>query len=497
MSHNEYTLSKTRYLAGQQCAKLLWMHYHQKEAFPPIDAATQAIFDQGHAVGELAQTLFPGGVAIRPGTDFEAIIRETKALLPKRVPLFEAGFSCKNTYARADILNPCEDDQWDLIEVKSGTNVKDEHIADLAFQKYCYEGAGLKIRNTHLMHINNGYVKKGAIDPRELFHQEDVTGLVNQACPGVEEEIERLLKTLRENECPEVAIGMHCEKPYECALKPICFAHLPEHNVLTFDHMRKETAFGLIDAGILDIKDVPPETALSGHQAIQKEAYCSGKVCVNTEAIEAFLQALELPLYFLDFETVGPAIPVYDNSRPYQQVPFQYSLHILTSWDAEPEHHAFLAEGTQDPRPALLEGLKRLLGTSGTILAYNMSFELCRLRESVEVWSGFTDWFKNNIEPRFKDLIVPFRKFDYYDPGQKGKTSIKKVYPAMTGESYEGLGIGDGGTASREYARVTFGTDITAEDRECVRNDLLKYCALDTMAMIRVLERLRATCGSI
>ncbi len=187
---------------------------------------------------------------------------------------------------------------------------------------------------------------------------------------------------------------------------------------------------------------------------------------------------------------MGPAVPVYDSSRPYQQVPFQFSLHILKDWAKPAAHHGFLATGTNDPRPELLSKLKALISAEGTILSYNMSFELTCLRSSVEVHPEYQGWFKS-IEKRFMDLITPFRGFSYYDPKQMGRTSIKNVYPALTGGSYEGLEIGDGGTASSEYARVMFSEGISAADKDRVLKGLEEYCKLDTQAMIDVLQVLK------
>jgi hypothetical protein len=264
---------------------------------------------------------------------------------------------------------------------------------------------------------------------------------------------------------------------------------LPEHNVFTLNRIRKEKAFGLLSQGILDIRDLAEEHPLSASQTIQRQARMSGRTHVDTAQVRGFLDQLQMPLYFLDFETVGGAIPLYDASRPYQQVPFQFSLHVLEDWGKEPAHHGYLAEGRNDPRPELLKGLKGLLGKKGTILAYNLSFELGRLRECAEAYPDYSGWLQT-IEPRCLDLIVPFRSFNYYSPEQMGKTSIKRVYPALTGGSYEGMGIGDGGAASSEYGRVTF-TDVPLDERQKVRDDLEAYCKLDTHAMIEILKELK------
>lgn len=487
-----YCLSKSRYLAGLQCPKLLWMFYHAKDQFPPVDPETQAIFDQGNEITALAQTLFPGGIEIEGVKDFEAILKKTQELLPQKKPLFEAALRYKNTFARPDILMPNKDGTWDLYEVKSSTQVKDVHCEDVAFQKYCYEGAGLKIRKIYLVHINNEYVKNGPIDPEGLLHREDVTNEAGKLAVHVEERVNEMIRVLNQKECPKIAIGPQCSDPYDCPLQELCWQHIPEDSVFVFSRIRKDKAFAFINEGFLRARDVPPDRLKStSHQVVYK-CHAENKIHVDPAAIQAFIKKLQFPIHFIDFETVGPAIPLYDGTRPFQQVPFQFSLHILSGPGKELEHHAFLAEGEGDPRPEFLNRLKTLIGPKGSIVAYNLSFERGRLQESADAYPDYKDWF-NAIDGRLLDLMTPFQKFDYYDPKQLGRYSIKSVYPALIGGSYDGMTISDGSQASREYARVTFSDGVTAEERRRVYDGLLEYCKLDTRAMIDILDVLRRT----
>ncbi len=489
-----YTLSKSKYLNGLQCHKLLWMSYHAKEKFPAFDIQTQANFDQGHQVTKLACSLFPNGIEIKGADDFEGIVQETQKLISLKKPLFEPGFRFKNTYARADILSPNEDGSWDIYEVKSSTEVKDVYYPDVAFQKYCYEGAGLRIRKTFLTYINNQYVKNGDINPKEFFIHEDITEIINGMMGSVEKNIREMIDILNQSTCPDVKIGLQCDDPYECPLKIICWDFLPEESVFILNRIRKKKAFELLDKQILAIKDVTSDVQLTESQRIQWQCHNERKVHIDSAAIKSFLRQLQLPLYFLDFETVNPGIPFYNLTRPYQKIPFQFSLHILKSWDEEPEHHAFLADGKEDPRPELLSLLKSLVVGKGSIVSYNMSFELSVLRESIEAYSEYRNWFKD-IESRFLDLIVPFRNFNYYDPKQMGRTSIKNVFPALTGGSYEGMEIAGGDIASIEFARITFSEGIKEEEKRKIRKGLEDYCKLDTQAMISVLKVLKRVAG--
>lgn len=439
---------------------------------------------------ELARTLFPGGIEIEGVSDYDALIRRTQDLLPERVPLFEAAIRVKNLFARPDILSPNKDGSWDIFEVKSSTKVKDVNLHDIAFQTVCYEKSGLRIRRTHLVLIDSDYVRQGKIDPKALFAIEDVTKLIRPLTKQVETHVERMIKIRDQKVCPDVMAGTQCSNPYDCPLQDICWKHIPEDSPFIFNRIRKDKAFGFINEGFLKAIDVPVERLSAVTHQIVHACHAGKKTHVDLKAIKGFLKGLEFPLYFVDFETVGAAIPLYENSRPFEQVPFQFSLHILEAWDKKPKHYAFLAEGRGDPRPAFMKSLKSLIGPSGSILAFNMDFELGCLKRSAAVLPEYQDWV-NEIEKRFIDLMVPFRRFDYYDPKQMGSYSIKAVYPALAGGAYKGMTISDGGQASREYGRVTFTDGVPDSDKRQIYDGLLEYCKLDTQAMIDVLNVLR------
>ena len=486
--------SKSRYLEGLQCPKLLWTRCNAKEEFPPVDEATQAIFDQGNQVTALARTLFPGGIEIEGVTDYDAIIRRTQDLLPERIPLFEPAFRVKNLFARPDILFPNKDGSWDIFEVKSSTKVKDVNLHDVAFQTCCYEKAGLRVRRVHLVLIDSDYVRSGKVDAKALFKIEDVTKLIRPLCKQVEANVERMIKVRDQNTCPEVKIGPQCSNPYECPLQDLCWKHVPEDSVFILNRIRSDKAFGFMSEGFIKATDVPAERLTTATHQIVRACHAGKKTHADLKAIKGFLKGLEFPLYFVDFETLSAAIPLYENTSPFQQVPFQFSLHVWEDWTKKPVHYAFLAEGRGDPRPEFLKKLRSLIGPKGNLVAYNMAFELGRLKESIEAYLEYKEWFKE-IESRFVDLMVPFRRFDYYDPKQMGRYSIKFVYPALVGGSYDDMTISDGGQASREYGRVTFTDGVSEKEKRAIYDGLLEYCELDTQAMIDVLKVLKKVGG--
>jgi hypothetical protein len=483
------SLSKSKYLNGLQCHKLIWVLYNDKGKVPPYDASTQAIFDQGHEVGHLAKSLFPGGIEIEGDPwDYSGLLDRTRKALAKRVPLYEAAVSYGSGFARTDILNPVEDGAWDLIEVKSSTEVKQVHIDDLALQKYVVEGSGLRVRNCILMHINTDYVRWGEIEVKKLFTLADKTDEVASISPCVEPKLAELVQVIRQKQMPDIAIGPHCDDPYTCILQEMCWAFLPEDNLLTLAGFKKEKAFKLIHQGILKIVDVPDTTDLNGKQTIQREAVRRGSRHIDPGAIRAFLETLVYPVHYLDFETFQTAIPLFDGVRPYQKIPFQFSLDVVSAVAAVPTHHSYLSEGRSNPNPEVLKLLKEKLGDSGSIVSYNAAFERGVLNQAVEAYPEYREWWMA-AQTRFIDLLAPFRAFAFYHPEQTGSASLKAVLPALTGAGYESLDIADGETASREYLRVTFGAVDEAE-RARVRKQLEEYCGLDTLGMIRIVEAL-------
>ena len=483
-------LSKSTFLMGRQCSKLLWFRYNAKDQIPAPDEATQAVFDQGNEVGALAHQLFPGGIEIdtAPG-DFDGAIRRTNEALKLRRPIYEATFAHGGGYARVDILVPVAGHAWDLVEVKSTTSLKEDvHLPDIAFQAYVLTGAGIKLRKCFLAHINGDFVRRGEINPQKFFTLEDVTKPVSAMTRDIEEQIEAMQRVIRAKAHPEIQIGPHCSNPYSCPLQNRCWSFLPEASVFTL-YRGGAKGFALLQQGIKKLADIPADITLSDNQAIQRAVLLSGRPHIDRPALAAFLGQLEYPVSYLDFETIGTAIPLFDGVRPYQQIPFQYSLHIRRRANAKPEHRSFLAEGTVDPRSEFMRQLRADLPDTGSVVAYNASFEISRLKECCELLPKFKPWLRK-VTPRVVDLLLPFRGFRYHHPDQKGSNSMKAVLPALTGQGYESLAIQEGGAASREFLRVTFG-DVTAAERRRVRRDLEEYCARDTLGMVQIVDRLK------
>lgn len=511
-------ISKSKYLSGFQCHKYLWTLINEPEKIPPYDEVAMFRFQQGHEVGELAKSLFPGGIEMENGINIEAELAMAKRLTgleepagnsvshasesqDRRLPLFEPAFSYKNSFARADILEPFTGNLWNIIEVKSATSVKDINLHDLAFQKYCYEGAGLKINRCYLMHLNKDYIRQGPINPGQLFIKEDVSSSVDMLKGDVEKNISIMLDAVNSKVCPHKDISRNCFEPYDCQLRSLCWSHLPKNSVFEL-YRAKNLASDFYNKGIIWIKDIENISLLDHIQLKQYSSVIKGCPVVEKDKIRLFLDKLKYPLYFLDFETFSTAVPLFDGLRPYQAIPFQFSCHKLDSREDNPQNHYCLAENDgSDPRPGFLESLKSVLGynkiknndyPSGSILVYYESFEKNILRGLADTYPEHSWWIEDAIS-RIQDLYEPFGKFYYYSCTQKGSASLKNVLPALTGITYDDMAIKNGQEASLKYLDIAFVKKETTGDKESVekiKKDLLDYCELDTEGMIHILRKL-------
>jgi len=492
-------LTKSRYVNGLQCSKWLWLSFNKPEELPEVDKETQHRFDEGHRIGELAKTLFPDGIEVKEQLDSIKNDKESRELLNERKPLFEAGFIHKDgkCYARADILVPVNKNEWDLYEVKSSSEVKKEYSWDVSFQKYVYESAGLKIRNCFVVHLNSEYVRKGDVEVKELFVVAQIDNEVNEEIDKVESNIKKLLGIASMKECPQFKKGEDCHNDdFKVHDNDQFWKEHPECDILDLYYGGKK-AIEMFNAGFLSIKDMCEEHFTTRpqkkQQKIQHKVTCTQKYHCDKDELKKFIKSLKYPLYFMDFETYATAIPLYDNLKPYQAIPFQFSVHVIKKEGDKPIHYSFIASGKDDSRPAFAEELKKALGKEGTILAYYQSFEKSRLKDLAEFFPEYAKWVES-VLGRMIDIYDPFKNFAYYHPSQKGSASLKKVLPALTGKGYDNMDIGNGTEASLSYLFITHGSydgkKATPEEVKKIRDDLETYCGQDTEGMIWILDKL-------
>lgn len=489
----EMTISKSQYMKGLQCPKALWFYRHRKDLKPEVTPEQQALFDTGDMIGKLAMRYFgEGGVEVdNEYWDVSGAIEATNSLVKKGETLiFEATAKhpVDGGYSRIDILKKVDEtDFWDLIEVKSSTEVKDYHIDDMAFQYHVFYGAGYKIRKCFMLVLDNSYVRQGEIDPSRIFKLEDISDLVFSKQAEVEAVAGQLGYILQRPKEPDVRIGARCFAPFECEYKAHCWQNVPDYSV--FNIFRKQKAEEIMHTHGADLESLPENLWPAGNKFIDLRSYFSRDILVDKANIRAFLKQLEYPLYFLDYETIMPSLPLFDGTRPFQQLPFQFSVHIQKEEGAELTHLEYLHKDTSDPRRNFAEKLIEYCGDSGTVVVYNQAFEIARNKELARDFPVLSDAI-TSINARVIDLLIPFRSRWLYNPVQKGSASIKAVLPAFTELSYDELAISNGGQAMQQYGDFMagrFSEDLWPD----LWKNLTEYCKQDTYAMVLLLDVLK------
>lgn len=486
---NNTFLSKSLFLRGLQCHKSLYLHKFHPELKDETSEPQESLYQSGTDVGVYARQLFPCGVEVPfEGMSIPEQIERTSVEIKNGAnTIYEASFNHDDVFVKVDILHK-DKDGWGIYEVKSSTSVKDVHINDAAVQYYTATGAGLNISKVAVVHINNQYVKDGEIAVNELFTVSDITETVREMQGFVNDELGKMREMLN-CDTPQIDIGEHCSDPYDCDFHGHCWSHVPEDSVFSI-RGRGVDRFDLYRQGIVRLKDVPL-TMLSGKQRIQVEAALTKKNIFNRDGVKEFFNTLRYPLYFFDFETFMSPIPLFDGTRPYQQIPFQYSLFCQEKEGAELLHHEYLAQPKTDPREELIKKLLDEIPEGACVMAYNKTFEIMVLR-SLSAW--FPEYAERieAIIANMVDLMVPFKNMDVYHYEMNGSYSIKAVLPVLVPElTYEGMEVGDGGMAMDAYARMCRSEDL--EEVKQIRKALLEYCKLDTLAMVRILEKLKTT----
>jgi hypothetical protein len=480
-------LTKSGYLDWRRCARLAWHLANRPEQIPPAPPADPRVLAEGQEITRLARELFPGGDLVSHLVPGLSPTQATARALRQRRPLFEATFSAAGVQARADVLAPADGGAWDLAEVKSGTKIKDQHLDDITFQARVLQACGLRLARRLLVHPHPEYVRQGALVPGRFLKVEDVTAESVALQAQVEAQCRDFERLRAAGEPPVVTIGSQCDDPEPCPLRAVCWRGIPEANVLTLVRGGKK-AQALLAQGITALTAIPSNVRLTPTQTIQCAVARSGKPHVDQPALAEWLTRLRYPLSLLDFETFATAIPRFDGLRPYQAVPFQYSLHIVEALPKKPRHKSWLAPSAGDHRATFLRRLRAHLPAEGSIVVYHASFERGRLREACAWLPEHAAWLRD-LEPRFLDLMEPFSKFHYLHPQQHGSASIKYVLPALTGRSYDHLAIRNGAMASQRFLEAMSG-GASAADRKRVRADLKAYCGQDTLAMAWLLRKL-------
>ncbi|MFO0769659.1 MAG: DUF2779 domain-containing protein [Nitrospiraceae bacterium] len=485
-----YRLSKSRYLSGLQCHKRLYLEIHRPDLATPPDAATQAILDMGTDLGEWARRRFSGGRLVTAGyrQSREALEQTATLLADPTVPaIFEGAFQFNDVLVRVDVLERVGTDEegqptWRLIEVKSSTRQKPTHLDDLTIQSYVLQGAGVRLAEICLMHVNTQYVFDGcAIDLEALFSIRPLTETIRGQLATVEPRLQAMKELLASGQVPAIEPGEHCRSPYECPFWDHCTQDKSPRWIFRLPGSKKTFAH-LILKGIDTIDQIPDEVELSPVQRLVKEQ----KEWIGSGLRQA-LDTVRFPVHHLDFETFMPAVPKYANTRPYEVLPIQWSDHIERA-DGTLDHAEYLSRDARDAREELVVALLEALGREGSICVYS-SYERSILERMAEIFPALRPNIRKVIA-RLWDLHEVV-KMHYFHPDFGGSYSIKTVLPAVVPSlSYEDLEIRDGGVAAREYYRMVFELSDWVE-RTRIEEALLRYCARDTLAMVELRRELK------
>lgn len=487
-------IGKTAYLEYLQCPKNTWLKMHRPELHSSFELSEfeKNLSIIGQLVESVAVKLFPQGVTIDRAGDEAAKI--TINHIHKKTPvLFQPTFISGKFLARSDVLvYNKKNDSWNLYEIKAANSLEEsknrDFIEDASFQAVILQQLGIKLGNIFIIHLNKEYVRNGELDIKKLFATEDITDKVYSRVSDTKTRMREARKDLLES--GEEVLKCNCVyegRSVHCTTFRYSHPEVPEYSVhdLIRIGLSRYKLERLVNDGILDLKNIPNWFPLSDKQKNQLNVHLTQKPIINSEAIKKELSKLTYPLYFLDYETYSPAVPLFSDFKPYQQVPFQFSLHVVQSQNSETENYEYLHDGDFDPSPSIIGELKRLVGPTGSIIVWNKNFEQNINSELAERNPEHKD-FLDDLNDRIYDLMDIFKNQLYVHSGFRGKCSIKKILPIFAPElNYSDLEIKEGASASQKWRDMVFG-DLLPYEKEKISEELMKYCGLDTYAMYRI-----------
>lgn len=483
MNGKRIYLSKSRLMSARQCLKRLHLEIHRPE-LRAYSAKTEAAFATGHAVGEIAQRIYEteDSVVIPYDGDMAHALRKTERLVKEgpQYPIFEATFQYGGVLVRVDALLP-DGDAWRIVEVKASTSVKEEHLFDCAAQRWVFEGLGHKLNGIALAHVDNTFVYEGEGDFDGLLTEADETESTAELLPLVADWIDTA-RAAAASEEPAIGVGKQCFHPYECPFIDYCWPSETEYPVQGLGGSKAKLG-EFIAEGYKDIRDVPHDRLNEKQQWIQKVTR-SGKP-EKLPGARQFVDSLDFPRYYLDFETIGTAIPIWPGTRPYETLPMQWSCH----YEPEPgvvEHADFLDISGYPPMRILAESLIRVVGKEGPILTYT-NYENQVLSGLIARYPDLEKALRPIID-RLVDLHPPTQQF-YYHPAMAGSWSLKAVLPTVAPDmSYEQLeGIQEGTEASEGYLEA-IRPDTPDARKVALKEQLLAYCKFDTEGLVRLVQ---------
>lgn len=493
-----FNFSKSKYCGLWQCPKIAWLRKYKPDEIT-VDGSVITRMEEGNVVGDLAMGLFGDFVEVTAYNgdkiDLSKMIKNTKAEIEKGTPVIcEASFDFNGLYCAVDILRK-ENDGWAIYEVKSSIHEdKLVYAADVAYQKYVLESCGVNVTGTYLVCLNNEYIFDGVLNIQELFKITDISESVFFESATIKTNLNVAEMILKSEEEPPIDLSTACNNPYRCSFWKYCAKEIPTPSVFDLYRMSFSKKIDYYKKGKIRYEDLINEPKITNDKQLRQMSFYLKEqgIYIDKAGIDAFLDTLSYPIYFLDFETVQPVIPAYIGTKPYAQIPFQYSLHYIEKEGGELKHKEFLAESGTDPRRALAERLCEDIPMNVCVTAYNKAFECTRIKELAETFPDLAEHLLN-IKDNIKDLLEPFQSGYYYNKSMGGSFSIKSVLPAIFPDdsalNYKNLEqIHNGGEAMSIFPKIK---DMPKEEQESTQHNLLKYCELDTYAMVKVWEELR------
>lgn len=487
------SLSKSDYMLFLKHPAWLWLKKHDKNKLPPIDDNLQAIFDAGNLFEKYAEQLFPNGVRLG-FTNIDEYMslpaRTTKALEEGVTIIFQGRFEHGQITFICDVIVVVGDREVDLYEIKSSTKVKPEHEFDLAFQMVVLEGCGYKVNKISVIHVNSAYVRNGEIDVKEITSTTDITEKVKAKREETKTNIEKALQVVASPTIPDISPSLAAMGAFGEWLT--IFRGLTDvepESIYDLFMVGADKIGKLEELKIKRLVHIHDAFPLTDKQRLQVEATKLGKEIIDTERIKKFLENLVFPLYFLDYETLSSCIPYFDGLSSYQQLPFQYSLHVLDTPNGILSHSMYLHKNNSNPAKELSESLMADIGTHGTVLAWNEGFEKSCNTSLGKLLPKF-QLFYESVNSRIIDLMIPFSSSWYVHKDFGGSASLKSVLPVLVTElSYKELGIRGGNAAQRLWMEAVL--DKKRDDsKDQILKDLEEYCKMDTLAMVEIYKQL-------
>ena len=483
-------LSKSRYTRAYQCNKMLWLDKHKPEEAVVLDKG--AVFDNGTLVGEYAKKLFGENIDIKYNNDLNQMVIDTKeALKNDKCIITEASFNYNDCFCSVDILVK-NNDEYEMYEVKSSTRLSPIYLEDISYQYYVLTNLGLNVTKACIVHIDNKYVRKGDLELDKLFKIEDVTETVLEKQEFVKNKIKEINEYMEREDEEEKDLGEYCFVPYDCPFFTYCSRNLGNNTVFDIRGMNHKERFNYYRKGVIKFEDLLNEKIKDDYKEQIEFELFDKKDKIELEKIRDFLKTLTYPLYFLDFETYQPPIPEYDNMSPFEQIPFQYSLHYYEDEKSELKHKEYLAKSGTDTRRDLAENLVKDIPQDVCVLAYNMTFEKNVIKKLANLYPDLSEHLMN-IHSNIKDLMIPFKNREYYTKAMQGSYSIKYVLPALFPNDpsldYHNLEkVHNGAEASATFTRMA---NMSEEEQKEIRHHMLEYCGLDTYAMVKIYKKLK------